>query len=266
MQEKCCCSKEPLGTIPILRIIDKVDELCGKNDLQGVKRVLEYWEAEARALFDTRGLLEILSEEIGLYRNMGEKEKGLHAVEEALDILQCQGACSSIADATIYLNCATTMKAFGKASEAMPYYELAKSRYEDLLPKDDYRLAGLYNNYATALCDLKRYDEGKASYLKAIDVLREKGGFGELAVSYVNLAHLVFDKAQEDGEDCDDEIDRLLDLAMQCLDDKALAHDGNYASVCSKCASAYGFFGRFLDKAELEKRAKEIYDNNRKNG
>ena len=26
MQEKCSCSKEPIGTIPIVRVIDKIDE------------------------------------------------------------------------------------------------------------------------------------------------------------------------------------------------------------------------------------------------
>lgn len=77
MQEKCSCVKEPIGTIPIVRIIDKIDEMFEKDDTQGVKRVLEYWESEAKALHDTRGLLEILSEEIGLYRKIGEKETDL---------------------------------------------------------------------------------------------------------------------------------------------------------------------------------------------
>ena len=62
MQEKCSCVKEPTGTIPIVRIIDKIDAMFEKDDTQGVKRVLEYWEKEAKMLNDTRGLLEILSE------------------------------------------------------------------------------------------------------------------------------------------------------------------------------------------------------------
>lgn len=264
MQEKCSCVKEPTGTIPIVRIIDKIDAMFEKDDTQGVKRVLEYWEKEAKALNDTRGLLEILSEEIGLYRKIGEKENGLRAVDEALAILTCQGSYSSVADATIYLNCATTMKAFGKAEEALPYYEKARETYERVLQKDDYRLAGLYNNYATALCDLKRFDESEKCYEKAIEILREKGGYGELAVSYVNLAHLTYDRAMSQSKECDDKVDELLDKAMECLDDGALTRDGNYAFICSKCASAYEFFGRFLDKAELVRRAEEIYKNNGK--
>ena len=144
-----------------MRIIDKIDNMFEKDDLQGARRVLEYWEQEAKALGDTKGLLEILSEQIGLYRKLGEKEKGLEAVDEALAILACKGGAESVNDATIYLNCATTMKAFSMADEAIKYYEIAKQRYETSLPKDDYRLAGLYNNYATALCDLHRYEEGR---------------------------------------------------------------------------------------------------------
>ena len=121
-----------------------------------------------------------MSEQIGLYRKLGEKDKGLAAVGEALALLQCSGTCSSVGDATIYLNCATTMKAFGKADEAMQYYEIAKEQYEKSLPKDDYRLAGLYNNYATALCDLQRFEDGRELYDKAIDLLRNKGGFASL--------------------------------------------------------------------------------------
>lgn len=264
MQEKCSCVKEPIGTIPIMRIVEKVDEMCDKDDLQGAKRVLEYWEKEARALRDTKGLLEVLSEQIGLYRKLGEKEKGLRAVDEALSILACDGTCSSVGDATIYLNCATTMKAFGKAQEAIEYYELARGIYEKALEKDDYRLAGLFNNYATALCDLHRFSEGRECYEKAIDILKAKGGFCELAVSYVNLANLVFDEAQTKGETADDEVEKLLNLAYECLDDKSLERDGNYAFVCSKCAPAFGFFGYFMQKSELESRAKQIYENNRK--
>ena len=83
-------------------------------------------------------------------------------------------------------------------------------------------------------------------------------------MSYVNLAHLTYDRAVAEGKECDDKVDELLDKAMECLDDVALTRDGNYAFICSKCASAYEFFGRFLDKEELVRRAEEIYKNNGK--
>ena len=108
------------------------------------------------------------------------------------------------------------MKAFGKAEEAMPYYAKAKEIYERLLPSDDFRLAGLYNNYATALKDLERYDEARENYLKAIRLLEAKDDvYGEIAVSYVNLAHLEYDAAFKDGRDADDKVDECLERAYK---------------------------------------------------
>ena len=261
IDEKCCCVKEPIGTIPIGRIIDKLDILFGHNEMEKAGELLRYWEAEARALYDQKGLLEILSEEIGYYRKVNDKERGLHAVDEARTMLECMDIEGSVNNATILLNCGTTMKAFGKAEEAIPLYERAKAVYERLLPKDDYRLAGLYNNYATALKDLERYDEARENFLKAIRLLEAKEDvFGEIAVSYVNLAHLEFDAAYLKGEEADEKVDECLQKAWDCLDSKDIKRDGNYAFICEKCAPAYEFFGWFLQKAELEKRAKEIYE------
>jgi len=243
-----------------MRIIDKLDALFAKNDTAEAERVLEYWEGEARALGDKRGLCEILSEEIGFYRTSGDSVKGLRAVDEALTILDCTDVGDSVANATIYLNCATTMKAFGKVNESLPYYAKAREVYERLLPSDDFRLAGFYNNYATAMCELGRFAEGRENYNKAINLLKAKGGFGELAVSYVNLAQLVYDEAQINGNDCDDEIEELLDKAYDCLNDDKLERDGHYANVCRKCAPAFGFFGYFMQKRELEERAQAIFD------
>ena len=262
MEKKCCCCKEPTGAIPFLRIIDKLDSLFAKNDLAEAKRLLEYWEGEARALGDMRGLCEILSEQVGFYRSSGDKEKGLKAAQEAIDILDGEDS-DSVANATIYLNCATTMKAFGEVDKAMPYYGKAKDVYERMLPEDDFRLAGFYNNYATALSELTRYDEAKACYEKAIEVLKKSGGYCEIAITYVNLAQLEFDKAHASGVICDDEIDKYVELAYESLNDKQIGRDVDYAHTCEKCAAAFAFFGYFMYKQELEERAKQIYDSNR---
>lgn len=260
MAKECSsCSKEPLRTIPIARIIDKIDSLFDKNDVEEAGRILDYWEKEAKSLGDDKGLLEIYSEELGYYRKVNNREKGLSAVEGALSILTNLDK-ESVPNATIYLNCATTLKAFGKVNDAIKYYNIAKAVYEKSLEKDDFRLAGLYNNFATALQELKNYDDAKGYYLKAIDVLKSKGVCVEIAVSYVNLAQTVFDEGQEKEILVDEEIDKYLNLAYETLNDPKIDRDGNYAFVCSKCAPAFGYFGYFIIKDELEKRAKEIYN------
>ncbi len=258
MTQKCSCVKEPISTIPVARVISKIDALFEQNNLQEVGRVLEYWQQEARALHDQKGLLSILNEQLGYYRKIADKQKGLSTVEEVLGLLECEE--DSVSSATVYLNLATTMKAFGKAQEAMAHYQKAQQIYEQNLDEDDFRLAGLYNNMATALCELKSFDMALEYYQKAVDVLGKKQVCAELAVTYVNMAHLHYEKSQNEGLNCEETIDKLLVLAFECLDDKSLARDGNYAFVCSKCAPSYAFFGYFLQKQELEKRASEIYN------
>lgn len=108
--------------------------------------------------------------------------------------------------------------------------------------------------------ELKRFGEARENYEKAISLLKNKGVFGELAVTYVNLAQLAYDEAQQSGGECDDEVDKLLELAYACLDENGLERNGSYANICRKCATAFEFFGYFMQKSELEARAKEIYD------
>ncbi len=248
--------------MPINRVLDKLDELAAANDNEGMERVLAYWENEARNLGDMKGLLAILSEAVGHYRHEGQEEKGLAAVYEALRLLEEDGTeCTS--NATIYLNCATTLKAFGRAEEALPYYERAKSVYERLLPADDFKLAGLYNNYAMALADLKRYEEAEQMLKRAIDILERKGGYAELAISYVNLAQIVYEGAAETGADREEETDKLLELAYSYLTNGEHERNAAYAGACMKCASAFDFFGYFAYRADVVKIANEIYEENR---
>lgn len=256
-ERKCCCVKEPTGYVPIRRVMDKIDELAARDDKEGIARVLDYWEKEARQLGDDKGLLEILSEEIGFYRRADSREKGLAAVYEALGLLQAYPE-NGLSEATVYLNIATTLKAFGKVDEAMPHYMRAKDIYERLLPEADFRRAGLYNNYAAALVELKRYDEAKSNYMRAIGILGELGGnFPEIALTYVNLAQAVYDEYP--GGEGDDRIDEYLALAKETLLSPDMQRDGNFASVCRKCSDAFGFFGYFMEKQEFAEMAKEIF-------
>lgn len=49
---------------------------------------MDYWEHDARALGDERGLLEVLNEETGYFRRTGEKEKAEKAISEALALTE----------------------------------------------------------------------------------------------------------------------------------------------------------------------------------
>lgn len=258
MERKCCCSKEQTGTVPIKRVMDKLDALAARDDADEMERVLDYWESEAKALGDDKGLLEILSEEIGFFRNGKKRERCLRAIDEATGLLAVENE-NSVPLATIHLNIATSLKAFDKLDEAMPHYEVAKRIYESKLEKDDFRLAGLFNNYASALTDLGDLSGAEENYKKAIDIILSQDEpqkfYPELAITYVNLAGLEYAKETVD----DDKVDAYVEKARLALDDERVERDGNYASVCRKCADSFGFFGYFALKEEFATRAQKVF-------
>lgn len=252
------CSKESYKTVPLGRIFEKLDECFSKNDLDSAGRLLDYWENEARALHDLRGLLEILNEKIGFCRRTNEKEKALAAIKEAFELIEDKGIGDKISIGTIYVNGATTMKAFGKPNEALRYYRQAEEIYTATLSESDYRFAALYNNWSSACKDVGDFEKCEELCYKAISILKQKEAYnGEIAVTLINIAHLYYDKSP-----FDEKVYQLMDEAWERLMSKSNVHDGNFAFFCSKCYPSFGFFGYFEREAELKALTEKIYAGN----
>ncbi len=252
------CSKESYAVIPTMRILGKLDGLFSKNDLAAVGRLLDYWKNEAKNLGDDRGLLEILNEEIGYFRRTAESDKALRAVEEAFSLIEKLEAEELLSSATVYLNGATTMKAFGKVSEAMEYYEKAREIYESSLEPDDYRLAAYHNNISSAYRELGEIENAAKACICALEILKvQNDHLGEMAVTHVNLAHIYYD-----ADPCDERIYEHMDRAWELLSSKEIAHDGNFAFIASKCYPSFGFFGYFEYEKILKELSEKIYEGN----
>lgn len=255
--EKCSgCSKEQQNKVPILRVISKLDELFSRNDLSGAARLLEYWSGEADMLGDKRGKLEILSEQIGLYRRTNERDKALKAVNDALLIIEQESLQNGMSTGTIYVNIATTLKAFGKVEEGMPYYKKAEEIYNSNANVSFFKKAALNNNMASAYAEMGEGEMAQKHYLKAIELLSDDSQFyGEIAVSYVNLAHLY-----EDMKKSETSILEAMDKAWDYLNKDGIKKDGNYAFICSKCAPSFDYFGFDKRAAQLKSEANRIYE------
>lgn len=256
---KCSsCSKESYDVIPVARVIEKLDALFSTNDLDGAGRLLEYWEREARNLSDMRGLLEILNEEIGYFRRTADRERALAAVEEAFEIIEQNGLEDNASSGTVYLNGATTMKAFGKVREAMPYYAKAKEIYDRSLDQNDYKMAAFYNNISSAYAELGDTQNAEKACYSAIAILKSKDGYnGEIAVTLVNLAHMY-----HDADPFDERIYDLMEQAWSLLTHESNQKDGNFAFLCSKCYPSFGFFGYFEYEKHLRELTEKIYAGN----
>lgn len=248
----------PAGRIPVKRIMAKLDESFNRNDMAEAGRLLEYWQKEAEALGDKLGELSVTDELIGYYRKVGEKEKGLAAVDKSLALLKEVGQENIVPGATIILNAATTLKAFGKAKEAIPLYERAEKVYRENLAEDDPLFAGLYNNKALSLTDLNDFAEAEKLYLTAAEIMAKKdNGKPDAAISYVNLAHCY----EKEGRDKKDITDALF-KAYELLNDERNERNGYYAFVLEKCAPSFGHFGYEKIAKEMKKESDEIYARN----
>ncbi len=249
-----CGRRAAASTIPVSRVIEKLEECFAINDMDAAGRLLEYWEQEAVALGDLSGELSVVNELLGYYRKVGDSEKGLRAVSRSLELLSILQQENEVSGATVILNAATTMKAFGQAEQALPLYEKTQKIYTEKLPADDNRFGGFYNNKALALVDVKRYKEAEACYHRALAVVDE--GQPDRAVTYVNMAHL-YEVWLDDSEQ---KIAECLQKAEDILNHPYMEQNAYYAFVCSKCAPSFDYFGFFVTAQELQERAKRIYE------
>lgn len=244
----------PLGTIPLGRIIDKVDSLFAKNDYKEAGRLLEYWRDEAVDLKDKRGELAMESELVGYYRKQNQGDKALSSAGRALSLTDELGQGEMASGATIFINCATAYKAFGKADAALPLYKRAEQIYKKVLSPEDRRFGGLYNNMALALAELESYEEAEAAYLSALTLMEKvQGGEAESAISYINLAHMYESWGKQE------KIPGCMERAYALLTSDSLPHDGYYAFVLEKCAPSFGYFGNVSAYRQLKKESERIY-------
>lgn len=248
------CVKEPLGKINVSRFINKLDDCFRRNDMLEAVSTVEYWEKEARSLNDGCGLLSVLNEELGLFRSLNDEEKAMRAVSLATEILS-DGEID-LSRGTVFINLATTLRAFGRAEESLRYYAEAEKVFIKYGRENTYEYAALLNNKSTALTFLRRFDEGESCLLKAIGILKIEGSHDvEIGVSYVSLAHLYFDR----DENSFAEVEKFLDLSWEYINSERQDKNASYASAIKKCAPSFRYFQRELEADALEETAKEIY-------
>ena len=169
------------------------------------------------------------------------------------------GCSDTVTAATTWLNIGTVYKNFNESEKALPWYEKARAVYQRELAPTDGRLGGLYNNMALVLTDLGRLEEARALYEAALGIMeRQEHGALEMAITQLNLANLA--EARDGLLEAEAEIEGRLDRAWALLHRPELPRNGYYAFVCDKCASTFGYYGRFVDAQELKRTAEEIYE------
>lgn len=256
----CKKLEKEAGRIPVSRVIEKLDSFFEHNDLESADRLLDYWQSEAVAIGDKQGELSIVNEMLGLTRRIGKKEKGDRAVQRAVELLDATGAVNTISGATILLNAATTCKAFGEPERALELYQISLDVYKcEKLDENDAKYSAFYNNFATTLVDLGRYEEALDAYEKALKITSlNSSTLLDGAITYVNMAHLYEAWHGSEAE----EITEVLEKAQMIMQSDEVERNAYYAFVCEKCAPSFDYYGYFFFAEELKERAKNIYEGN----
>lgn len=254
----CMKTENDPVSIPLGRVLEKLEEYFAKNDYASAQRHLLYWLNEARLGRDKRGEFSIFNELMGLYRKVGKEKEALDACTHALNLAESLEIITSAAGATALLNAATVYKAFGKAEKTLPLFEKAEKIYLCELDASDERIGGLYNNFALALVDCKQFSRAREYYQKALEQMKNtSSGELEQAITLLNLAEL--EEIEFGLEEACDKISNLVEQAWELFNLEKTIKNGYYAFVCEKCASTFGYYGYFLYELELKNRAEEIY-------
>lgn len=239
----------------IMEIIREFDRILARDAGREAGKFLEDWLERFEKSENWPAQITILNEMMGFYRNTGDREKGLESVRKGLELAGTYKIGETVSGGTTYLNAATTMKAFGMAREAMPYYQQALRSYNNGLDPEDYRFGSLFNNMALAYEDLEEYEKAEDSYHRAMKIMEKlkPGSILELAVTWVNLACLY------EKWGCTGETDGCLLKAADYFHSPEVPHDAYYAFNCRKCAKTFDHFGYFRMKKELTEEADRIY-------
>ena len=244
--------------LDIRKIIAELDGFFAVEDIVGAELFLNTALAKAREIGDKTGELSILSELMGFHRRTADKNAAISASNDGIELVFELDIGKSISGATVLLNAATTLSAFGEAERAIGYFCEVMRVYSNNLDPSDYRFAGLYNNMGTAYSNLSDFENALTYYKAALSIVEKTDNRMEVAVTNVNIAELYGNMQTDEGFDM---VERYVQAALFELEN-ASVRDGYYAFTCRKCAPTLDRLGYFRDARILNERADRIYAGN----
>ena len=169
-------------------ILARVDAFFEANQGEEAERLMQESAALAVQLKDDEGLLQLLNELIGYYRETGQKENVYRMAPRAIAQAEKMGLAGTIPYATTLLNAATAYRACGRLQEAEGYYFQVQEIYREQLEPNHMLTAGLKNNIALLYQEKGDFAGAKKSLEEALEIAEKNGAAYETAVTCANLA------------------------------------------------------------------------------
>ena len=230
-----------------------LDDLFAGGELAQVEPYLTASLSQAREDEDWQAYIAICNEMIGFYRSISQHEKAYQASEDVLLLMEELQLEDTEHFATVLLNSATAYRAGGRYRDAYEQYMRAAGIYAGLIPPEDYRFAGLYNNMSMLLEAMNENEQAARLAEQALAIIKKQPDARmEEATTLTNLALIDFKLAKAE------EAERLLTEAVAIFEEAGEQTDAHYSGALAGLAEAAfrkGDYERaltFYDKACAE--------------
>ena len=273
---------------------EELDSYFDNNQVDKIDGFLTASLALAKEEEDYAAYISICNEMIGFYRSVSAFQKAYVAAEDVLLLMEELKLEDTEHFATTLLNTATAYSAAGDYAQALRFYRQAVQIYERLLPAEDYRWAGLYNNMSIMLEKAGENREAAECAKKALAIIeKQEGNEAQTATTLTNLALVYFKLSEnEEAKSClsraialfeqgegapnehysgalagmgeayfrDGEYEKSLDIYERALEDVKQHYGENmsYGILCENCAAVCGAMGDEKKQKEYADRAREV--------
>lgn len=211
-----------------------LDSYFEKNETDKIDTFLVSSLAQAKEEEDYAAYISICNEMIGFYRSTSAFEKAYVAAEDVLLLMEELKLDHTEHFATTLLNAATAYRAAGDYAHALRFYRQALQIYEGIIPPEDYRYAGLYNNMSILLEKMDENEEAIACAKKALAIMDKiEGGEIQTAVTLTNMALVYFKLSQPE------EAKSLLEQALSIFEKGGKESDEHYSGALAGMGEAY---------------------------
>lgn len=216
------------------KFYETLDSYFAKQEIGQVDPFLVSSLEQAKEEEDYGAYISICNEMIGFYRSVSAFEKAYAAAEDVLLLMEELQMEHTEHFATTLLNAATAYRAAGDYETALRFYKQSLQIYDAILPPQDYRYAGLYNNMSILLEKMNENEEAIAYAKKALEIIETlEGGEMETATTLTNLALLYFKVSQEQ------KAKELLEKALSLFGQSGENTDAHYSGALAGVAEAW---------------------------
>lgn len=231
---------------------EELDSYFEKNQVEKIDDFLTVSLEQAKEEEDYAAYISICNEMIGFYRSVSAFQKAYVAAEDVLLLMEELKLEDTEHFATTLLNTATAYSAAGDYAQALRFYRQAVQIYERLLPAEDYRWAGLYNNMSIMLEKAGENREAVDCAKKALAIIeKQEGNEAQTATTLTNLA-LVYFKLSEN-----EEAKSCLSRAIALFEQGEGAPNEHYSGALAGMGEAYFRDGEYEKSLDIYERALE---------